>query len=310
MKEYAIHEDFALLNASMSMHPALIIPGQVIAKGMYRSYRCGKDIAHTRKKVPGYLSEEIEVGIYRPKGISGALPCIFLIHGGGFALAAGDYHREILCDYVRSAACVGIDIDYHLLPAYPWPAAFDDCKAVWRWIGENALSLGIDPSRIALCGDSAGGALVAGLTQYLRDSGATRPVFQALICPVLDSRMETESMRLYDDTPLWNAKSTRAMWDMYLEYDDPGPEAVYASPGTHPDVKELPPAYIEVSEFDCLRDEGIAYARRLEEAGVPVTLVETKGTIHAFELAKQSEYRNKLLDERREHIIGMFKEYI
>ncbi len=314
--KYPIHEDFRSIAISVSLHPVLLPPEQAVTRLLHRSYPCEKDIDYSRDKVPAYEGKPVSVGIYRPKTAlpaagdrpksSETLPALLFIHGGGFALPAVDYHREILQDYVRSGPCVGIDLDYHLLPANPYPAGLEDCYAVYHWIRENADNLGIDPSRIALCGDSAGAALAAGLAQKLRDKDALTPLFQMLVCPVLDARMQTPSMMAYDDTPVWNAKTNRTMWSMYLKNIDDVEDPVYASPGTHPSVEGLPPAYIEVSEFDCLRDEGLAYARRLEEAGIPVVLNETKGTIHGYELAKKSPYRNELLAKRREYLVERF----
>lgn len=313
---YNINSEFEGIRISVSLNPLLLPFEKALTRLLYRSCPIGKDIVYKRVRIEGFRGKPLSLGLYYPNTVSSVpvekqgpsrpLPALLFIHGGGFALPAVDYHREILQDYVRSAPCVGIDLDYSLLPAHPYPAGLEDCRSAFLWLKDHASALGVDSDRIAVCGDSAGAALAAGLAQLLRDKQGISPFFQMLVCPVLDARMQTPSMLAYDDTPVWNSAANRVMWTMYLENIADVEEPVYASPGIHPSVEGLPPAYIEVSEFDCLRDEGLAYARRLEEAGIPVVLNETKGTIHGYELAKKSPYRNELLAKRREYLVEMF----
>lgn len=306
MRAYPIHEDFRNLKFAIPMHPALLLLSHPVTKLLYRMQGIGRGISYRRRRVGSRGKGGISLGIYMPLKAAGPLPCLFFIHGGGFAFHAVGYHREIICDYVRSSGCAAIDVEYRLLPRFPFPCALEDCDRAFSWLRENAEGLGIDGERIAFCGDSAGAALAAGLTQLLRDRDRFKPLFQMLVCPVLDSGQASASMKRYDDTPVWNSRTNGRMWGMYLRKADGASLRPYASPLANPDLAGLPPAYVEVSEFDCLRDEGIEYARRLRAAGIEVTLNETVGTVHGFELCAKSAYRDSLLGRRREYLIQGF----
>jgi acetyl esterase/lipase len=204
-------------------------------------------------------------------------------HGGGFILAAAPHHYALAREYASRARCRVVFPDYRLAPKHPFPAAAHDCADTYCWTLQNAETLRIDPTRVAVGGDSAGGDLAAVTAQMARDLGWTRPVFQLLIYPVTDRRMQTASAKAFRDTPLWNTALSEKMWRFYLP--DAGDEPVcYASPIEAASFADLAPAYVEVADFDALRDEGIAYAQALRNAGVPTELRRTKGTPHGFEV--------------------------
>ena len=166
--------------------------------------------------------------------------------------------------------------------------------------------LGVDPERIAVGGDSAGGALAIGVCLLALERKLTIPCFQMLIYPVTDAKQETPSMLEYRDTPLWNSKLNAKMWRMYLKNVHPGKRAG-ASPAEAPSLAGMPPAYVEVSAFDCLRDEGIAFAERLSKYGIAVDLCKTKGTIHGFEIAKRNEIVRESIARRIDTLQKAFK---
>jgi acetyl esterase/lipase len=194
--------------------------------------------------------------------------------------------------------CAVASIHYGLAPEHPYPAGLEDCLAAYRWLLDNAAVLEIDSGRLALAGDSAGGCLAAGLARLVRDRCLPPPLFQMLVYPVTDAALETDSMRRFTDTPIWNAPLNKAMWELYLggRRDDAAVRAA-ASP-LRGDLAGLPEAYVEVAEFDCLRDEGVAYHRRLLECGVPSVLRETRGTIHGFEANYHSAHTRFIFAER------------
>ena len=200
---------------------------------------------------------------------------------------AAGYHYRLAKEYALRARCCVLFVQYRLAPRYPYPIPAEDCFAALQWTLNNALRLGISEEKIAIGGDSAGGALAAAASLMARDRLGYKPRFQLLIYPVTDRRMQTESMRLYHDTPMWNSALSRMMWDAYLPFPSWG-NIAYASPAEAASLADLPPAYVEVAEFDCLRDEGIAYARALREAGVEVALCRTKGTMHGYDIAADS----------------------
>jgi len=248
-----------------------------------------------------------EVTIMRPPGGRKPSPALLYYHGGAFALRHSSLHLQFCERYAREADCCVIAVDYRLGPSRPFPHGFDDCYRALEWVRDNASELRIDSKRIAVMGDSAGGAMAAGVAQCAHDS-AVSLCAQVLVYPVLDSDCKTTSAREFSDTPLWNADSNRNMWKMYLRRVDRENPPPYASPAHREDLSHLPPAYVETAEFDPLRDEGIDYARRLALQGVPVKLNETSGTIHGYELAASNPETVRSLAERIAYLRERFDE--
>ena len=258
-------------------------PAAALQAGM-RLWPCRSDkrVKVTAAHVPGPDGNRIKVYVMRPRELKGSAPCFFYIHGGGFYFPSAPYHYTFAKEYALQAGCVVIYPDYRLAPKYPYPAAAEDCWAAYRWTVEQAGKLGIDTTRIAVGGDSAGGDLAAVMTLMARDRKAVQPMFQLLIYPVTDRRMATESSKRFRDAPVWNTALSEKMWEYYLP-NLPAEHVEYASPMEAPSFEGLPEAYVEVAEYDSLRDEGLNYAAALEAAGVKVTRHETKGTPHGFE---------------------------
>jgi acetyl esterase len=250
-------------------------------------------------EVPGPSdAPAVPVRIYTPKASDTALPALVYFHGGAFVI--GDmYLEEHRC--LRLAAdggCVVVSVDYRLAPESPFPAGVEDCYCALAWVGASTKELGIDIDRIAVGGASAGGALAAAVAQMARDRSGVPLALQMLIYPVIDDRMETSSMKAFSATPVWNSGSNAQMWDHYLgvkrDY-----VSNYAAPGRATDLADLPPAYVMTAEFDPLRDEGIAYAQRLMQAGVPAELHSFAGACHGFDLiASATDIGRRALDEQ------------
>ncbi|EKD88168.1 MAG: heroin esterase, partial [uncultured bacterium] len=172
-------------------------------------------------------------------------------------------------------------------------------------VHHNSKELGIDKNKIAIGGDSAGGALAAAVNLMALDRNTSTACFQLLIYPVTDARQQTESIRKYIDTPLWNSRQTEKMWKLYLKDEIPDKKE-YASPVEAESLENMPAAYIEVAEFDCLRDEGINFAEALQKNGVQVELNKTTGTIHGFEIAESSELVHQIVAKRIEALKKAF----
>ena len=202
-------------------------------------------------------------------------------HGGGGVIGDLDTHDDV-CRFLAAAAGVAVlSVGYRLAPEHPFPAGVEDAHSAFAWAAANATALGVDPSRIAVGGDSAGANLAAVLCHLAREEGGATPAMQLLLYPVTDSSREYESMRLFSTGFLL----TRDDMEMF--------EAHYLAGGTDPadprvsvlraaDLANLPPAYVATAGFDPLRDEGEAYARRMSEAGVSVALRRHPGLIHGF----------------------------
>lgn len=235
-----------------------------------------------REKIGGFEQGEIEVLVMTPKGLGEGAPCLVYYHGGGFLFPAADYHYKLAAKYAKETPCKVVFVQYRLTPKHPFPIPVEDCYAALCWTLERAEELGISKDRVAVGGDSAGGALAAAVAQMARDRLGRRPLFQLLVYPVTDRRMGSDSNRQFTDTPMWNSKLSVKMWEAYLQAP-PGELLAYASPLEADSFAELPPAYVETAQFDCLHDEGVDYAEALRAAGVEVTLNETEGTIHGFD---------------------------
>lgn len=248
----------------------------------------------------------IRLTVYRPRGLDQAAPCLVYFHGGGFCVRDAGYIHRYAVQYAQEAQCVVAFVHYRTADIAPFPGPFEDCYTALCWVWDNTARLHLDRARIAIGGDSAGGALAAACTLRARDEGGPRLCFQLLVYPVTDCRMETDSMQKYTDSPMWNAALNRRMWELYLRGGDHGMPQ-YASPMLARDFSNLPPAYIEVEEFDCLHDEGAAYAGALEKAGVAVQLEDVAGTFHGFDFFAGKEISKIMVEKRMQALRGAFR---
>ncbi|WP_067650600.1 alpha/beta hydrolase [Nocardia harenae] len=217
----------------------------------------------------------------------GPLPVLLWIHGGGFVVGTAQGDDPFCVDVARQLRIAVASVDYRLAPETPFPGPHDDCWAALTYLRAAAAELGIDPERIAVGGQSAGGGLAASIVLRARDEGA--PVaFQLLEIPELDDRLETVSMRTFVDTPVWHRPNAILSWQFYLGESYAGPSdpdvSPYAAPARVTDLAGLPPTYLCTMELDPLRDEGIDYAQRMMQAGVSVELHSFPGTFHGSTL--------------------------
>jgi acetyl esterase len=232
------------------------------------------------RTIPGPAGD-IRIRIYTPSEGEAPWPCLVYLHGGGWVICTLDSHDTICRMVANRAACRVVSVDYRLSPEHKFPAPFDDCYAAVQWVHDNAAELGVDPDRLAVGGDSAGGNLSASVAIKARDEGGPPLRYQLLVYPVTDHNFDTASYSENGDGYLLTADMMRWFWDHYLASPDHGANPI-ASPLRADNLAGLPPAMVITAEFDPLRDEGEAYAARLEEAGVPVDHTRYDGQIHAF----------------------------
>jgi len=307
MGKYNIHSDFKKYeNMKFPLPPILLPLVNFFLKIIFNKVKLAEGVSETKVKIAGYQNEMIELTIYSPKNIGVNAPCLIYFHGGAFVLKAAPFHKKLVCQYALNTPCKVVFVDYRLAPKYAFPVGVEDCYAAFEWVYKNAEVLGIDKSRIAVGGDSAGGALAAAVSIRARGRKAPGICFQMLIYPVTDARQITGTIKEYTDTPIWNSKLNKKMWELYLRNGVQG-KREYASPMEAPSLNDLPDAYIEVAEFDCLRDEGINYAKALQNNGIHVELYETAGTIHGFEIAENSEIVNQSVAKRIEALKAAFR---
>jgi acetyl esterase len=228
---------------------------------------------------------DMPVRIYRPADATGALPCIIYMHGGGFMKGDLDSSDPIAWGLTHETGAVTVSVDYRLTPEHPYPAAFNDCYGVLSYLAAHARHFEINPARIALAGDSAGGHLAASLCLAARDRRGPRIAAQAVIYTVIGTDMTSSS---YAE----NAEGyglTTAACHHYMKLLLPAPEHQtdpYARPAVATDFSALPPAYVVSAELDPVRDDGRIYAAHLARAGVDVTYHEARAMIHGFMRAR------------------------
>ncbi len=310
MSKYKISKEFKLLKGmKLPANPGLLPMANAFLELMRG--RSDKKVIVQKIMVPGYEEILIPVYVIKPKRLTEVSPCLFDIHGGGFMMKASPAHFMRAKEYAYKLNCTVVFPDYRLIPEYPYPTPFGDCFAVYRWMTEHATDLKIDTQKIAVLGDSAGGNLAAAVTLRVRDERLPMPRCQVLIYPVLDRRMQTQSMKTYTDTPVWDAKLSKLMWGLYLkdvEKQGNMQEILgYISPAETENISGVPHTYIEVAEFDCLRDEGIVFSETLKKAGISVELHKVPGSVHGYDVMMRSKEVKKLMCQRvrclKEHLL-------
>ncbi|WP_446225096.1 alpha/beta hydrolase [Nocardia sp. IBHARD005] len=238
--------------------------------------------------------------IYRPKVTLRPLPVIVYYHPGGFVLGDLDTDHARVLRLVEGAGAMVVTSMFRLAPEHPFPAGIEDAYATLCWTAENAALIGADADRIAVGGCSTGATFAAAISLLTRDRGGPQPMFQLLLYPALDDRLDTPSMTQFEDIPGGDRTGAELMWRHYLGPLYGSSEVpAYAAPARAQDLSGLPPAYLMVNEIDVCRDEELAYAMRLIAAGVPVELHHYSGTFHAFEsMVRGSEISRRALDEQ------------
>ncbi|MFE6165077.1 alpha/beta hydrolase [Streptomyces sp. NPDC056486] len=238
-------------------------------------------ITHTT--IDGPDGNLIGIQVIRPTtGNDAPLPAVLYLHGGYFALGELGGPGSQALDISTHLPAVVVNVHYRLAPEHPYPAGVEDCYAALCWLAEHAGELGVAPGRIAVAGASAGACLAAAVTLLARDRQGPAIAFQSLVVPVTDDR-PTASRERITDPRLVNNRGIADMWDAYLGPDRTGPTPACAAPARAASFAGLPPAYVLTCGLDPLRDEGLAYARRLTEADVPVETKDVPGAWHMFE---------------------------
>ena len=305
-EKYAIHSDFAKFPAVSIRFSSLVIAVLNLLIRVTRVLRKrSSDVTVTRHKIAGQGGHRIGVRVVTPDNVKPDAPALIYYHGGAFAITFASLHLESAERYARETGCIVVFVCYRLAMKNPFPDGFDDAYAALNWVVENADQLGVDRAHIAVGGDSAGGALAAGVAQKCRDEKLVSLCGQLLIYPVLDHRCDTASATEFVDVPLWTAISNRRMWAMYLRRFTLATPPAYAAPGLG-DASGLPPSYIETAEFDPLRDEGLNYAKALAACGNEPTLNETHGTIHGYDSMANNETAVVSMQKRIDFLKSVF----
>lgn len=236
-----------------------------------------------QRTIPGGPGGEVPVTIVRPPTASAISPGVLYIHGGGWVLGNFGTHERLVRDLAQQTGAVFVFVDYAPSPEEHYPMALEQAYATLTWMAEQGGEIGIDGDRLAVAGDSVGGNMTAAVTILAKERGGPSLRFQALLYPVTDANMDTDSYDQFADGPWLTRKAMAWFWDAYAPdlsvRLEPTASPLHASVE---DLTGLPPALVITDEADVLRDEGEAYGRKLRQAGVDVSAVRCEGVFHDF----------------------------
>ncbi len=296
-RKYIFHPDLkpyeklkAILNPSVDR----IL--QTLMGFQYGMEKDDDDVSVKLYRIPATDGANIRFLLYAPKQCAERTPCLLFLHGGGFVFNAAPHHFALARRFTKELQVKTVFVDYRLAPKYKFPTAPKDCLSAYRWVITNAGKLGVDTEKMLVCGDSVGGNLATVLCLMAKDAGLTLPKAQMLLYPFVDRRMNTESYRRYTDTPMCNSKDMEKYLKMYIKSLD-STQIPYLSP-MEASLVGIPPAYIEVAQYDCQRDEGIKYSEALEQCGVYTELHEIKAAMHGYDIAKDSGLLKEIMGVR------------
>jgi len=235
-------------------------------------------MAEPVERVSDEDADGVRVRVFVPKDApeDEPLPCVLWIHGGGWILGTIDAHDALCRALCNMAGAVVVSVDYRLAPEHQHPSQLSDCSTALRWVQREAASLGVDPSRLAVAGDSAGGNLAAVVARRF----ASELVFQVLVYPAVDATCSTPSYTSCGGDEYGLSRDHMQL--CWAAYAPDAPSDPDVSPLLAPDLAGLPPALVVCAEYDPLKDEGLAYAERLREAGVDARAVCFDGMVHGF----------------------------
>ena len=238
-----------------------------------------------QRQVPGLDGDpDISLLILTPTTATGTLGCLYHTHGGGMIIGDNRLGVPDMLDWAEEFGLVVVSVEYRLAPETPHPGPINDCYAGLAWTAEHAAELGYEPGRLIVAGTSAGGGLTAALALMARDKGGPALAGQMLICPMLDDRNDTISSRQMAGLGVWDATANNTGWTALLGAARGGPDvSPYASPARETDLSGLPPTFIDVGSAETFRDEDVAYATRIWQAGGHAELHVWPGGFHGFD---------------------------
>lgn len=290
--KYAISREFGIYRYfKPPFNNVMLRLSKVLLSLMPKGMSGGKELEISKRKIECSDKKSIGAYVIRPKTHDGMQPAILFLHGGGFVFKAAQYHYALAKFYALQTNRTVIFVDYRLAFESEFGRTVEDCFDAYEDTLKNADELKIDKSEILFVGDSAGAYLCLSLLDLCKKRGLPLPKKQMLVYPVVDPKMTTESMKMFVNTPSWNAKLNKKMWAMFSKG-----RTVYNP--LNEDLSFFPPTFIETAEFDCLRDEAELLARKLRGSGVECELSETKGTMHGFDIRLKAQTTISAIEKR------------
>ena len=290
--KYPISNEFGLLKLyQIPFNEKFFENADKIMYKLPKTIKETEKISFKTKQIKTFDNEKINIYIFEPKEVK-TQKILLYVHGGGFVYRGAKNHYDFCIKLAEKGLCTVVYVDYRLAYKYKYPVPVEDAFAAYDYILKKMKKY----KKLLIGGDSAGGCLAIDVIRKAHDLKIKIPDYLLLFYPVLDKRMITESMQKYTDTPIWNSVLNKKMWDLYLKGN-----SNYISPGEMEDVSFMPNTYIETAEYDCLHDEAIDFAKKLEKQQIEVVLNETKNTMHGFDM-KNGKITQKVVKERMELI--------
>lgn len=307
MADIQLHPDFRQLSAIRPpINRVSVAVIQPLMRLLYAREKSDAQVSVEKFTIDTPAGYRMPSLMYKPRTLQND-GCVLYCHGGGFVFPAAPYQYALARTYAARVGCRVLFIDYRLAPQHPFPAAPEDCFAAYRWLLAHAAERKINPRQLVVCGDSAGGTLAMVVTLMAIEHELPVPCAQLLTYPSVGDCGETESMRLYTDTPMCSSKDAAKYGQMYTPDPNAG-KLAYRSPVQADSFAGVPATYVETAEFDCLRDGALIYADKLRAAGVPVELHQTKGTPHGYDMALNSGIVQALVEKRIDFLRQMLSE--
>lgn len=276
-----------ILNGSGGKPMETIQPGEAraVLEGAQKSVKVDLSGVETTERIITQNGTTVKIIIMRPKGISGTLAAFMFFHGGGWVIGDFPTHERFIRDLVVHSGAAAVYVDYTRSPEARYPVAVNQAYAATQWVAEHGDEIQIDGNRLAVAGNSAGGNIAAAVALMAKDKNGPSLKFQLLFWPVTDADFETVSYNSFANERFLTKNMMKWFWDHYVP-DTKQRKEKYAAPlqASLSELTGLPPTLVQTAENDVLRDEGEAYARKMDEAGVAVTLVRMQGMIHDYGL--------------------------
>lgn len=240
--------------------------------------------------------------MYIPDNVKPPSPALLYFYGSSYFLTRPPHIKRLTAEYALRTNAIVIDVDYRLAPKHPFPEPFYDAVSASEWVLGHTDYLGIDPKKIAIGGDSSGSTLASNVLLYYKDKDRTPFFYQFHIYPVADARMRAESLHAF---PYWSVKLNKMMWSLYIRDEIDLPNK-YAAPMEAESFKGLPDAYVEVCEYDPLRDEGLLFSEALQRDDVPVETHCVRHAFHSFDLLASSHLTKAMMETRTDALNRAF----